>query len=621
MDWVHRFFGPELGAAPLEKRSVGWRGVFLFMALGILPGIGALDAPLMLAFDDRWATTQNPLIAQGWGHLWDQVLMPFGSQAEKGYAQTGHWAPVSFLSLALDHAIFGKGVSPGGPVAGDFSPWGFRLMTGLYHGLCGFLVFSLARRLLGKLSWSLLAGLLFLFHPVVCESVCWIVERHNVLAALFGLLALNIYTDTAPGQQPSWRRTLAATGALLLSQLSKPSGISWWPVMVAWDIWLRRPADKPKQARGQLFCRWLLLFLPLALTVYVYAISKFFIVAMMEPLGLGRYGWFGPWLMCAYLLLRYVLLLLWPLNPSFFYHVSPGGPDWAIFLAGAAAVAGILVWSRRSGLPWPRLALYAVWMAAGVAPVVNPFVTSPFPFQDRYTYPSLPALACLAADLFMHSWPRQWALRPVLPAAALVALLASLSMADSTRWRTVDSLLVDAIRKQPASAFGHYYYGNSVLNAAPGIKDGAKRKELLELARVAYQQALASDDFERLIAPLLYREEYGTVLFLLGDEAGARQVFLGVWEGRAERPTEAGAKLQALYFLARNAIERNQLEQGLAWSDAGLRLSPWDPTLLRDRLEIWVRQGQHEKAHAEARRLLKLPALKDYAASVLQSEK
>ena len=68
---------------------------------------------------------------------------------------------------------------------------------------CALLVAGLARALLGRLPrpprdpdarWlALLAGLLFVAHPLAVQSVTYVVQRMNLLAALFYLAAIDAY--------------------------------------------------------------------------------------------------------------------------------------------------------------------------------------------------------------------------------------------------------------------------------------------------------------------------------------------------------------------------------------------------------------------------------------------
>src|SRR5690606_29373888 len=97
-------------------------------------------------------------------------------------------------------------------------------------------------------------ALLFALHPLHVESVAWVAERKDVLAAFFGLLALIAYSRYA--QEHLSRPRLEQRGcrvflssrwfwlcllSLALGLMSKPMLVTWPFVMLLLDWWpLRR---------------------------------------------------------------------------------------------------------------------------------------------------------------------------------------------------------------------------------------------------------------------------------------------------------------------------------------------------------------------------------------------
>src|SRR5262247_2986980 len=78
----------------------------IFMLLGLLPGLFALNAPLLLGYDDNWVTTHNPIVIHGLPYFFTQLVKPFGLVPATGFDE-GHWSPLTFLSFALEHRLFG----------------------------------------------------------------------------------------------------------------------------------------------------------------------------------------------------------------------------------------------------------------------------------------------------------------------------------------------------------------------------------------------------------------------------------------------------------------------------------------------------------------------------------
>ncbi|HVH17500.1 MAG TPA: hypothetical protein VNF72_04315 [Myxococcota bacterium] len=120
-------------------------------------------------------------------------------------SHAGHYQPLAWTSLALDHALHGLS-APDFPEAR-----GFHATNLLLHAVGAVALFALAFTLYGRAGGAAatsspaalacaaaLAALLHAVHPLRCESVCWVTERRDVLSAPFFLLALVAYLRAAP---------------------------------------------------------------------------------------------------------------------------------------------------------------------------------------------------------------------------------------------------------------------------------------------------------------------------------------------------------------------------------------------------------------------------------------
>lgn len=119
-----------------------------------------------------------------------------------------YYKPILLTTLAGVYTVFG-------PNAGAF-----HIFQTLLHAVNGFLVFSLLRKFFSK-GLALGLGLLFLVHPANVETVVYVSGIQEPLFLLFGLIALlgRVYFPA------NWRSNLLVGGALLLSVLSKETGI------------------------------------------------------------------------------------------------------------------------------------------------------------------------------------------------------------------------------------------------------------------------------------------------------------------------------------------------------------------------------------------------------------
>lgn len=116
-----------------------------------------------------------------------------------GQSHGGFFRPLFILSYLFDASLWGG------------SPLAFHLTNIILHASNSLLVLRLARQLLPSSADSaersaseaeqagvaLSAALIFLLHPSHTEAVTWISGRADLLAALFGLLALSLYVSLA----------------------------------------------------------------------------------------------------------------------------------------------------------------------------------------------------------------------------------------------------------------------------------------------------------------------------------------------------------------------------------------------------------------------------------------
>lgn len=88
--------------------------------------------------------------------------------------------------------------------------------------------------------WALGVSLLFLVHPINVETVVYIASLQDVLFLFWGLLAFWLTLNSTN----QWWRYLLISGCLLLSLLSKETGILFIPVIALW-LWQKQKDELP----------------------------------------------------------------------------------------------------------------------------------------------------------------------------------------------------------------------------------------------------------------------------------------------------------------------------------------------------------------------------------------
>ena len=375
-----------------------------------------------------------------------------------GGIHVGNWHPLTWLSHAVDYAIWG------------LDPAGHHLTSVLLHCLNTLLVFLLVHSMLRAVAAggmrtaaaalpadhersgiAGLSSLLFGIHPVHVESVAWVSERKDVLCAFFVLVSLLWYlrhcerVRLAPA--PS-RTRLALTRdyvvsliAFLFALMSKSMAVSLPVVMLLLDGYLTRRFDGATVRRRRAI---VLEKIPFALASLALGIITVLAQrAAIQPLDTVTLE--ERTLVAAYAYLAYIGKLLWPVDLAH-YHPYPAtasfaNPVYVFSLIASIAILSAAVSCRRSH---PIVLLAAASSTVMLLPVLGIIQVGEQSMADRYLYlPSIGplALAGAGAVLSMSKLPFAASLRHrahllVLPAALLAcALFVPLSLKQIAVWR------------------------------------------------------------------------------------------------------------------------------------------------------------------------------------------
>jgi regulator of sirC expression with transglutaminase-like and TPR domain len=160
-----------------------------------------------------------------------------------------NWHPLTWLSHALDHAIWG------------LNPMGHHLTNIILHGLNTFLVVLIIICLINYANFTLsplikgnpsiiagaFTGLLFGIHPLHVESVAWVSERKDLLYAFFYLLSILSYLKYTSSQRREFSRHPSVVTHywwyslcvifFILSLMSKPMAVTLPAVLILLDIY------------------------------------------------------------------------------------------------------------------------------------------------------------------------------------------------------------------------------------------------------------------------------------------------------------------------------------------------------------------------------------------------
>lgn len=305
-------------------------------------------------------------------------------------------------------------------------PGVFHTLNLLLHLACTGAVFSILNKCIRSAPAAFAGAALFALHPMQIESVAWISQANNLLAAALSLAAIRLYLEYAAGRRAIY---FVAFALFLLALFAKPTAVIVpLPAAILDFYFVRRPIGKIARS---LF-PW-----------FVAAIAFAVLAHKFQPAPGVQAGafWQRP-AVAADAVSFYLFKLVWPLHLTIDYARTPAtilqGVRW---IAGLLVVVVLLLWKDLG-----RARIGLLVMIACLLPVLG-FI--PFDFQrystvaDRYMY-----LPMLGVALAFATFPR--------PAAIFLLLVIAIrSELQLGYWRDTDTLAAHTLALDPDSTIGN----------------------------------------------------------------------------------------------------------------------------------------------------------------------
>jgi tetratricopeptide (TPR) repeat protein len=520
-------------------------------------------------------------------------------------ALAGHWAPVTWLSFALDWTLWGSW------------PGGYHLTNVLLHAANAALVYGLAGRLLGaaggvgpaaRQAGALVCALGWALHPLRVEAVAWVTGRRDVLSGFFLLLALWAYLDAAVSQgAPRRRRLLLSVGAYALA-LGAKAIVMMAPVgLIVLDVYpLRRLPGDVRGWGSRVFRHVWVEKAPYVLLALLGAAAAYLGQRRgSEVITLDTGTWLGA---VAVTLWQHLDKTVLPVALSPLYEL-PAAADWggAEYWTRAAGVLAVTVSVGLARWRWPAgLAAWA-WYLAFLAPVTAMAHAGPQLTADRYSYLPALSLALLigaGAGVVLEGVRSGRVRRPLAAGVGglgIVALagLAGLSVRQVGIWRDTERLWAHAAVVTPDCAICHVNVGHALLER------GRPRDALLHFARATAlrpdrlgpyrSMGLALVELGRVDEALLW---YERGLRLRPESLGIR-VSLATALVRSGRLAEAVARLD-------EARRYHRPDELVRYFGAAVSARPGLPVNRLGLLQAYLALGERGRAREEYEALARL---------------
>ncbi|HVQ42283.1 MAG TPA: tetratricopeptide repeat protein [Vicinamibacterales bacterium] len=523
--------------------------------------------------------------------------------------------PLTWLSHMLDAELFGMAPGP------------HHLQSVLLHAVNTVLLLLVLSQMTGSVWRSAFVAALFAVHPMHVESVAWVSERKDVLAATFWMLTMWAYISYV--RQPGALRYGVVALALTLGLLAKPMVATLPVILLLLDVWpLNRAAAAWSGRAG-----WRALLLE---KVPLLALAAAFLVwTLVAQRGIGAVVTLEALPFPARLanasmsLVTYIAKLVWPSGLAVFYPFARESSVWfPLASAGLLLGASLLVWhfaARR-----PHLIVGWLWYLVTLIPVIGLVQVGSHAMADRFTY--LPAIGLF----LIVAWEGAAVLSRIFRSpkvAVAVGLVVVLVLAVAARtqvdyWRTSETLWDRALAVTANNFRAH-----------AGLAEVRSRQGRIDEAIAHYSEAvrLAPDEAE-------WHVNLGLLLVRQGEIARAAESFeravrlrprdaesynnLGATLARLGRTPEAIAayaralEIRPQYALARRNLglalaSHGDIPGGIAACLEALRLSPNEPAWHYEVAVMLLNQRRIEEARVHLNDTLRLDATHEGARQTL----
>jgi tetratricopeptide (TPR) repeat protein len=542
-------------------------------------------------------TFQHPYIFDDWAHIEANRHIRLTSLSWEGLRQAAFASPldrpVAYVSLALNYYFHG------------YDLFGYHLVNILIHLCSACFLFLFLRTTLalpqirakdpgsGRLAFC--AALLWLVHPVQIQSVTYLIQRMNSLAAMFYILAMLFYARGRLAAGAGRRILLFAgctcAGVLALGSKEIAATLPFFILLYEWfffqDLhlaWLRKKI-LPVLVVGLLLGGAVVLFLglhPFSAIAGSYGIRDF--TPLQRVLTEFR------------VVLFYISLLLLPspgrlnIDHDFSLSLSLFEPVTTVLalamLLGLFLLAAVL--ARRE-----RLLSFAILWFLGNLVIESSVIGLEIIFEHRTYLPGMLAIFALVL-LGGRLLPRRW---PQAAAALLVVVLfATWTYQRNLVWQDEVTLRRDAVAKSPTKA-----------RALAVLANALERSGQYGEAELYYRKTLA---LPSRFAPFAHHN-LGNVLLKLGKVDEAVEQF------QTALSLEPGEKLMRLNLAYALVLQGKTAEAAAEYQEL-IRRYPRDPRPYNNLGRLLLEEGKIAEAIPLFREALRLKP--DYGQARLNLE-
>ena len=425
--------------------------IIVFIGLGFLAYSNTFNSPFV--FDDKWRILENPAIRVerlNVNNIWNAAFGKYSARSR----------PIGNISFAINYYLH------------QYEPAGYHLVNIMIHITSGVLLWLFLKITLGLTAgpsekkggeWiALAAALLWLVNPVQTQSVTYIVQRLNSMAAMFFLLSFICYLKgrlaASRGQMWAWFLGAAFIWFLALGCKQNTVTLPFFVLLYEWYFF------------QDLSRNWFIRNLK-----YLYAILAIFIIISFIYLGsnpMDRITSIGDFankeftlserLMTQFRVVLYYLSLIVLPNPSrlnldydFPLSYSLFNPLSTLLSLGVIVglIAAAVYLARRQRL----ISFCILWFFGNLA-IESSVIPLAIIFEHRIYLPSM--MAGLVPVLLAYRYVKfEWLRTGLL--CLVVALFSYWTFERNKVWESKITLWNDCIKKSPNKARPYYSLGEA----------------------------------------------------------------------------------------------------------------------------------------------------------------
>jgi tetratricopeptide (TPR) repeat protein len=535
--------------------------------------------------DDDLYILQNPLVQQGLPGI--PKAFTQGSLTHFAGSNFQVYRPVTMAVFALQRSLFGND-------AGAFH----LVSLLLYAGVCMLVLRLLEGLYMGlpkQLAW--VTALLFIIHPIHTEVVANVKGQDELLAALFCLGALLLFTRALEAPTNRRRHLVGGTALYVLALFSKESTAAFLAVFGIY-AWFAGGVRDVRDLGPIIPFGFALAFFLLARHAAIGHIDAAIETSVLENVLYGAPDALSHAATVASILWLHVKLMFvpHPLSWDYSFNQLPVtswaavGPWLGVLAIGAPVVASYLFRKRK-----PAITFGMLFFLVMLTPTANIFFLNGTTFAERSLF--LPSVGFIMSVILLWDAARRALgdrVPSVLPrtfAMALVLVFSGLTMARVGDWGDELALHRSGVRNAPNSSRTRAGLGTAYMNLAEREPNPARRAALVDSAIIHLQESVA-------IMPDNWNANYklGLIMAMQGDTATAVRLY--------ERSIAAKPSILALINLGSLHAAVGRTGPALTCFGQALQLEPRNKMALTNLCLVHLRRGELDECISYGQRAL-----------------